>query len=755
MKIAKGTWILLALVWVGLYWPLLADGVPAFRDAFHFYYPLEHWLDGQARAGNLFPLFNPFDGTGTNLLGETSTGLCYPGRCLWWLPGLSVAQRFGCVLLAHTAVAGIGAAYAARRMQLAAAPQLLAATAYSLAGPVFFQHVNPIYLISAAWLPWAIGESWVLARSGDACEQVGDQPGALKSPDQNVRWWVWVSACSMMMLGGDPQATLHCGLVMVIALLCHAWRAHSLVRLLSAGLRLLLAVIGVTGLTAAQSLPTWHWYRTVQQDHAIGPNAQSDRVPELLRDLQPLEYDVARGSSYAYSVAPWHLVSMLWSNSQGHFMAEHTRYLAASPAEPRMWTASLSIGLMTLLLALSCLASRTARRDTSFLWLIALLAGTAMLGNYAPVWILRNGLRWLAIDSSWLPSDEVGGTMWWLNQCVPGYSAFRYPAKWSPIFAVALVLCGAYAHHHHNLVMKSFARALVVTSWLTWSLCLLIAMMLLIPALRSALTSWIDRAPPDAWLGAIDASAAQAMLGFSLILSGLVLLAALWMYRSWSTQWQAYGLVWLVLIEMSCAARPWLASVPASDVTFTLPAEPSASSITDATPVTRIWAGVGRADIARDFGDVADMRDKLRYQQTFGLGKLHLLSAGTGNLSAFMTLTPRSLAHVRHHLAQRDRLVSHDPQLDEALAWLGVQWRLVRSDGVHWQPIANAAPLLEMVADDASKNTLHVKYCSGSRMRIDVASASGARVLVRLFQDGGWRATLRDARASWKPCSLA
>ncbi len=78
-------------------------------------------------------------------------------------------------------------------------------------------------------------------------------------------------------------------------------------------------------------------------------NAQSDRVPELLRDLQPLEYDVARarGSSYAYSVAPWHLVSMLWSNSQGHFMAEHTRYLAASPAEPRMWTASLSIGLMT------------------------------------------------------------------------------------------------------------------------------------------------------------------------------------------------------------------------------------------------------------------------------------------------------------------------------------------------------------------------------------------------------------------------
>ncbi len=57
--------------------------------------------------------------------------------------GLSVAQRFGCVLLAHTAVAGIGAAYAARRMHLAAAPQLLAATAYSLAGPVFLSTCQP------------------------------------------------------------------------------------------------------------------------------------------------------------------------------------------------------------------------------------------------------------------------------------------------------------------------------------------------------------------------------------------------------------------------------------------------------------------------------------------------------------------------------------------------------------------------------------------------------------------------------------
>ncbi len=106
------------MVWLGLYWPLLTGHVPAFRDAFHFYYPLEHWLDQQARQGELFPTFNPFDATGANLAGEMSTGLFYPGRILWWLPALSVAQRLGVVLLTHTCIAGVGAAYAARRMQL-------------------------------------------------------------------------------------------------------------------------------------------------------------------------------------------------------------------------------------------------------------------------------------------------------------------------------------------------------------------------------------------------------------------------------------------------------------------------------------------------------------------------------------------------------------------------------------------------------------------------------------------------------------
>ncbi len=68
-------------------------------------------------------------------------------------------------------------------------------------------------------------------------------------------------------------------------------------------------------------------------------------------------------------------------------------YLAAWSAEPRMWTASLSIGLVTILLTISSWWQPAARRDTRYLWLVALFSGTAMLGNYTPVWMLRNALH--------------------------------------------------------------------------------------------------------------------------------------------------------------------------------------------------------------------------------------------------------------------------------------------------------------------------------------------------------------------------
>ncbi len=90
------------------------------------------------------------------------------------------------------------------------------------------------------------------------------------------------------------------------------------------------------------------------------------------------------------------------------------------------------------------------------------------------------------------------------------------------------------------------------------------------------------------------------------------------------------------------------------------------------------------------------LQEKMTYQQQFALAKLHLLDPGRANLCAFMSLTPQALGRVRHQLAQHDSLRADNPQLDEALAWLGVQSRLVRSDRLYWKNVDRAAPLLEL-----------------------------------------------------------
>ncbi len=281
MKTAKVAWFVLGIAWLALYWPLLIGRVPAFRDGYHFYYPLQVWLADQAQQGEIFPQANLQDGIGVNLAGEMSTGLFYPGRVLFFVPWLDTAQRMGLSLLLHTALSGAGAAYAARRMGLNATAQCLAAAAYSLSGPVGFQHVNAIYLVGAAWLPWALGECWVLAGgevrgSTDASTSTSTIGSAGTSGE--VRWVVWGVACCLMILGGDPQGAVHVGLLTCLAVGWAGWSARSLRVTLIRALQLGIATCIVAGLTAVQTLPTWHWMQTVTALN-LGTEVASTALP--------------------------------------------------------------------------------------------------------------------------------------------------------------------------------------------------------------------------------------------------------------------------------------------------------------------------------------------------------------------------------------------------------------------------------------------------------------------------------------------
>ncbi|MGN6543822.1 MAG: hypothetical protein ACTHK7_02150, partial [Aureliella sp.] len=695
-----GYWALLVLVIAWLYWPFLSGEVPAFRDAFHFYYPLEVWLAERADAGQLVPHFNPYDGTGTNLIGETSSGLCYPGRILWWISSLTVAQRFAVVLLVHTLIAAAGAAYAARRMGLSPAARCLAATAYALGGAVLFQHVNPVYLIGAAWTPWLLAECWALAHQSEPSLEAESSSALGTGPQPSMA--VWVGAASLMMLGGDPQATANAGIVALVAILARLITSRSWLFFARQLAWLGCAVLLVAGLTAVQSLPSRHWLAhslRVASHHAANPTGEEaiDDVPRLLRPLVASDRQASSAPGavaerrlegrYRFSVAPWHLLTLVWGTAGGHFLPENTRWLQVLAAEPQTWTASLSIGLLPGLWALASWTRRETRRGQRFLIAVAALAGLAMLGNYAPVWLLRQACHAVGADgwSRNLPGDEVGGVYWMFTQIVPGYAAFRYPAKWSVWFACALALSAATAVDRSDGNVRKLRRLCAFVAALSAAAALAIVGLYALPGgkhTQVAFTNWLVAAPPDGWLGRPDAQAVlQLWLQGALIAAAIATSVALCLrLPSHAPRVRALVLL-LTLVELAWAGNHWLVAVDLDriDASELAPLAESDRAARDSAGrlFERLWSSTARADVESwqvkswqvGFADPSQPKREhvervCGYQMVYRLGKLHLLAPEQANLSAFLSLTPRSISAVRHLLAQADDHRAANPELD-------------------------------------------------------------------------------------------
>ena len=178
-----------------LFYPgLLQSQIPAFRDAYHFYYPQAVWLDRCAEQGNYFPVWNPDEGLGVSMAGQPSAALYYPLRILWLIPGMNVAQRFSLFIIAHVLIAAAGMRFAASKLGLSEDARWLAAVSYSLSCPVVFQHNNPIFLCSAAWIGFATGAMF----------------NALSHANYRLRdWGTFAVACSMMLLAGDPHTAVN------------------------------------------------------------------------------------------------------------------------------------------------------------------------------------------------------------------------------------------------------------------------------------------------------------------------------------------------------------------------------------------------------------------------------------------------------------------------------------------------------------------------------------------------------------------
>jgi hypothetical protein len=150
-------------------------------------------LLGERLAAAELPLWNPLLGNGSSWLGPRAGGVLYPPNLLF--AAFDVGRALPLFVHGHLMLAGAGAWTLTERLDRGSprSGRAAACFAYALGGFVVSMIGNPVYLVSAAWLPWAAAGGLHAGEAGAAGRRAVALVGAA------------VGAC---FLAGEPQGAL-------------------------------------------------------------------------------------------------------------------------------------------------------------------------------------------------------------------------------------------------------------------------------------------------------------------------------------------------------------------------------------------------------------------------------------------------------------------------------------------------------------------------------------------------------------------
>ena len=433
-----------------LVWPaIIGQQTFVFRDAGHFYYPLYEYVCSEWGSGRI-PLWNPYDNLGQPLLANVPSAVFYPVKLIFLLP-FDYVVKYNWYIVSHLLVAAATCYWCGRQWGISRQGALLATLSYVLSGSILSQYCNVIYLVGAAWMPLAL---WAAERMWHGTGSHG--------------YLVWGVSVALMVLGGDPQAAYHAALASVLFAILVYWRDRNAIGAtscfrhdeavnLSRWRRYLwlasLAVVTGAALSAVQILPSLEWARYSDRSNHMQPHTVWQLAEEISRRVVGTQGKIFTGSehlgivgklpqgthqahAYDFSNGPWRFVELVWPNFGGCQYPIHARWLNGLPAEGRIWTPSLYIGILPLVMAAATWTRRKLHTRVHWLWVLVILFGLASLGRYGVGWLL-NEIIYLANGGKQpdpIVGQPVGGIYWWMFILLPGYSVFRYPAK---LFAVA------------------------------------------------------------------------------------------------------------------------------------------------------------------------------------------------------------------------------------------------------------------------------------------------------------------------------
>jgi hypothetical protein len=652
---------------------LTGTRVAAYRDTAHFYYPLYAWTSQCWSRGEI-PLWNPQDNIGTPIAAEATSAVFYPLQLIFALP-LAYPLKFNLYLVGHFALAA-AAAYAlalhllkgngrweppnatldqAARDRLRQAAAGLAGVTYVMSGVVLFQYCNVVFVVGAAWLPLAL-----LAADRMLMER-------------RLKWAVTVGVClALMVLGGEPQMAYHAG--MLAALL--AWlryraerrasgdtaaepmappkNRHALVLLATAAIVALL-------LSAVQVVPAVSL--TLASDRVAVDDARS--TAERLFGHPPS--GTHQQQLYDFSVAPWRVFECIWPNVSGSMFPVNRRWLSALRCEDRIWTPTLYLGLLPLVLAIRMFGWQQRGPYLRWLSLIAVCGLLASFGWYGLGWLANEFYRTCTGSSISLAIGKpTGGLYWAMVNLLPAYEQFRYPAKLLTVATLAVALLAALSmersitsDRHRTLRwlagfgLASFlaAGAFTVCGW-WWS-------------------SWFVDAKPDELFGPLDV--AGAWRGSVLACVHTVLLCGLFCWllcrARWSPVLVAHALVLITAAELAVANARHVLTAPASTMQTASILDTYAAAVgantarRSSSALQRIYRPPKRLWVPADWPARSDRRrgqQTVQWDRTTLMPKYHL-ATDFGSVKSFNTLRRRdyrvlwraaSSAASRSHLVQ-------------------------------------------------------------------------------------------------------
>ena len=478
------------------YGPAIAGRQFNYRDSAHYYYPLYQRVEADWNAGRV-PLWEPEENGGMPLLGNPTAAVLYPGKLVYRILPYPLAAR--AYILLHMAIALAGMIALARSLGIGGVGSVLAGIGYAFGVPVSFQYCNVIFLVGAAWLPWAF-------RAIDAWVRRG-----------NVRGIAGLAiVLALQVLGGDPQAAYLEGLsagayAIVLARRGNADRPRpSTRRRVATAILLATALLAWVGVTLALAAylpeirkkgtptPSFPWNRHLPAavlgawglaglgllrrwriDRSRGRDTGITRVMPrfaglagaavlagLLAGAQLLPVmeftgqtsrasDEGTHDPYPFSLEPYRIFEFAFPNAFGTTDRGNRSWLLSIPpmTSHRIWVPSLYLGGTTFVLALVGFGFRGEPRWRGWVAGIALASLLGSFGEFAsPLWIGRFFAPIAAVVGPHDPPetnairldgrlrDGDGGIYSVVTSLIPGFGQFRYPSKLLTLTSAALAL---------------------------------------------------------------------------------------------------------------------------------------------------------------------------------------------------------------------------------------------------------------------------------------------------------------------------